>query len=557
MKRLKQKFFLFLILGLAIIAVFSYWSYRRQIFSKEVMKIEILGPSSAEAGEEVEYNLVYKNQGAVRLEGLVLYFDFPENSLVEDNGAGRITKELEDIYPGQEEILKFKGRIFGKENEVKVARAIINYRPKNLKAVYESKSSFSTKIESASITFKFDFPSKITVGQETKISLNYFSNLNHPLNDLRIQADYPGGFEFLRSEPRGIENNEWEVGLLNKAEGGRIDIYGRITGEAGEVRIFNAELGVWTNDNFILLKEISRGVEIIKPKLSLFQTINGQSDYLARAGEGLHYELYFRNTGEEEFEDLFLVVELEGPVDFETLNLEKGRINQVEHSILWDQRELERLTLLRPGEEGKVEFWVDLKEDLGVSKPEDKNLSVKNKVKLSQINQVFETKIASQIELTQDGYFENEVWQNSGPIPPKVSEKTTYVIIWQAKNYYNGLENAKVKAVLPESVNLTGKIFPEEEKSSFSFDSVSREIVWDLGALPAHTGTLYPAKSIAFQIGLVPRQEQRGGTVELISQAVFSASDQWAETELSVSSAGFDTTLPADETIKPEDGVVQ
>jgi hypothetical protein len=47
-----------------------------------------------------------------------------------------------------------------------------------------------------------------------------------------------------------------------------------------------------------------------------------------------------------------------------------------------------------------------------------------------------------------------------------------------------------VKAVLPQEVELTGKIFPEDQTPKFTFDSQSREIVWDVGDLGQGVGTL-------------------------------------------------------------------
>jgi len=230
---MKSKIFTFFVISLIIFAGISFWIYRRQTFSKEILKLEILGPETCQAGQEIEYTVKYKNNGSVRLEELRFIFEYPEGSLLAKDQEKRVIKDLPDLYPGQEEVLKFRTRIFGKKGEVKVAKASLNYRPKNLKAFYESKSSFSTKIESVPITFALDFPSKIVSGKETKISLNYFSNLDFPLSDLRVKIEYPQGFEFLKSEPQGIEKNEWEIKILNQAEGGRIDVFGKISGQIG------------------------------------------------------------------------------------------------------------------------------------------------------------------------------------------------------------------------------------------------------------------------------------------------------------------------------------
>jgi hypothetical protein len=112
-------------------------------------------------------------------------------------------------------------------------------------------------------------------------------------------------------------------------------------------------------------------------------------------------------------------------------------------------------------------------------------------------------------------------------LPPRSGENTTYTITWQAKNYYNNVKNVKVKAVLPENVKLTGRIFPEEESGKFTFDSGSRELVWNVGDLEAGEGILNPAPNISFQVAITPLESQRGGQAELVGEAEISGEDSW------------------------------
>lgn len=554
---MKIKLFPFLIFIVVVLIGAVLWYYQKNIYSKEALKLEILGPETCGGGEEVEYTLKYKNNGDVRLEEPELIFEYAEGSLPIDRDSSRVVIPLEDIYPGQEQILTFKARVFGREGETKTTKAILSYRPKSLRPFYESESTHSIRIEDVALTFVFDLPSKISSEKQADFSLNYFSSLDYPLSDLGIRIEYPSHFEFLSAKPSGIENNEWQINTLNKSEGGRIDISGAIYGDIGEQKIFKAQFGIWIKDKFIILKEITRGVEIVKPRLILDQRINGLSEYIATPGELLHYEIIFRNIGSEFFEKLFLVLELEGPFDFEDLNLSNGRINVSDKSILWDWRDISELRFLGPGEEGRVEFWITLKEERedGVSQGDESYL--KNRVALSQIREEFVTKLNSKLEIVQKAYYEEEVFGNSGPIPPKVAEKTTYTIIWQAKNHYNDVNGVKVSAVLPIGVDLTSNIFPEEEKDNFTYDSVSREIVWQIGDLEAGAGYSSPQKSIAFQIEFEPIENQRGLVATLINEAKISGDDQF--TEIGLESAGevIDTTLPDDDTVSEEQGIVQ
>ena len=509
-----------------LVGLIGYWSWQKNIYSKEILKLEILGPETVNLAEDFEYIVKYKNNGAVRLEEPKLIFEYPKQALPSENKPLWQERTLDDIYPGEERSLPFKAKLLGKEGERLTAKASLSYRPKNLKARYESTTTFTTLIKSVPLTFEFDLPSKIESGKNFIFRINYFSNIDYPLTDLRTQLEYPLGFEFITSTPKSLEKNEWIIPVLNKGQGGRIEISGRVSGEVGQAKIFRAKLGIFKEGEFILLKEATKGLEIIKPLIYLRQEINGNPQYVALPGAWLHYEIYFKNIGDEVLTNLFMVSQLEGEAfDFQTIKSDLGQTEPGSNSVIFDWRRISQLQYLVPMEEGKVDFWIKLKDDLGLVK----NPILRNKVFISQVKEEFVTKISSKLEIVQRGYFQDEVFGNSGPIPPKVGETTTYTIIWQVKNYYSIVKDVKVKATLPEGVELTGKIFPQEESLKFAYDLQSREIVWSVGDLEGGSGVFRPAKNIAFQIAFTPNESQRGQTLEIISEAKITGEDSWTE----------------------------
>jgi len=547
-----------LIILLLIIISLGFWIYRRNLFSKEVLKLEISGPSETKMGEMVEYIIVYKNNGNFRLEDPELIFEAPENSIMLEGKSQRqvLTSDQlgEAIYPGEERNFSFKMRLMGYEGETKVAKVSLSYRPKNLKARSQSSTSFITKVKDVPITFDFDAPS--TIGPEGKfnIRINYFSNVDFPLPDLRIVLDTPSGFEASEVNPKPLENYEWKIGVLNKSEGGRIEILGSISGQVGEEKLFRAKLISWQEGTPVLLKETSKGINLIKPSLYIRQEINGNPDYFSFPGDWLHFEVFFKNLGYEPFKNLFLVCKLEGDAfDFSTIKTELGSFKEGDDSIIFDWRKVSKLQYLAPIDEGKVDFWVKLKDGFEIKE----NPSIKNKVFLSQAMEEFETKISSKLEISQKGYFSIDAFENSGLLPPQVGNITTYAIIWQVKNYYNDVKNVKVKAVLPKEVNLTGKILPETEISKFSFDPQSREIVWSIENLEAGKGISNLPPSVIFQIAFTPTQDQRGKSPDLIGEAKMTGEDVWTGQILQALSPPINTTLPDDDTITEEEGIVK
>jgi hypothetical protein len=538
----------FTILAIVLVGL-AAWYYQRNIFTKGVLRLEILAPTEVEVGQEFEYLVKYKNHGNFTLEEPRLIFEYPEGAIIEEEKSLRQEMGPEDIYPGEEKSVSFKARLLGKENEAKTAKVWLSYRPKNLNARYEAATTHTTLIKFAPLTFEFDFPSKLEAGRNIKIRLNYFSNVDFPLSNLRVEVNYPSGFGFLNSKPKGLSNNEWEIGLLNKAQGGRIEIEGKLTGEVFSQKVFRARLISWQKERAIILKEIAKGVELIQPSIYLSWQVNGSPQYTANLDDYLHYEVTFKNIGDVTLENLFLSIGLEGDtLDFETLQPGSGKFQKEIRTIIWDQVMVPQLRLLAPLEEGKVEFWVKIKSKFP---PALRNPLVKARVNLNQVKEEIITKVNSELLISQKGFFNQGPFENKGPIPPRVGSTTTYTISWQAKSLYSDAKNVKVKALLPPTVRLTGEIEPKEAK--LSFDPDSQELVWDIGDLFAGEG----GQEIKFQISFNPTLAQRGKVADLINQARIIAEDAWTEQTIEKSDSVVDTTLPADPTISQEDGIVQ
>lgn len=498
----QQKIILYLFLVAVFLGVVTSLYFRKNSYSKDLVRLEILAPSEARAGEEVNYIVKYKNNGSSRLEDVNLIFEYPKHSIPVGFDSRRINKEIKDIYPGEEDSIEFKARLFGRKGDGIESKVLLTYRPKEIKAFYESESSSITRISEAPLSLNFDLPSKMVPGKKIDIVLNYYSDLEWALSGLGIKLKYPSGFVSSGKE-------EWEIPVLNKAEGGRIETEGRVDGEPGDRISIGAELGVWIDDQFIVIQEEDDLVKLIEPEIVINQRVN---DFSPSAGEQLHYQVFFRNVGDSSFKDLTLVSKLSGP--FESLEASRGEIGG--DSIVWDSRHSSRLTELRPGQEGMVEFRVNPKENLG------RNPVLENKISIMDMEESFETKLSSKLSLDQNVYYEDDVFGNTGPIPPEVGERTTYTVSWVAKSENNDLENTKVKAVLPEGVTLTGEIMPEKRKDNFTFDSKSREIVWSPGTLPANE-----SKGLSFQIELEPESSQ--SQFLLVENATLVGDDVWTD----------------------------
>lgn len=550
-----RKIIILLVVLIVVLSAVGFWYFQRNSFSKGILKVDILGPTSVTMGDEIEYLVKYKNTGQITLDNAKLTFEFPDNSIPSGGHNLRVEKQLNSIYPGEERTISFKGRLLGKENELKTAKASINFNPRNLKASFESSTTLNSQIMNVPLTLEFDLNSKGESGRELDFSLNYFSNCDIPLSNLEVRTEYPSGFELTSTKPKPADKNNWPITLLNKTEGGRIEISGRLSGEMYEQKIFKAQIGIWKDDQFLVLKESQKAVEIIKPSIYITSQINGSSNYTASLGDLLDYEISFKNIGDGPFENLFMAVQLNGDAfDLSSVKIISGQYRNGENTILFDGTNTPQLKFLDSGEEGRVEFWVRLKDSLP-NTSQNRNLSVDVQATIGQVRQTFATKINAEPAIAQKGLFNNSVFENSGPLPPQVGKTTTYTISWKIANLYNDLRNVKVKATLPDQVKLTGEINPSDAR--LTFDQTSRELVWEVGDLNLGTDNSVQGPELNFQVSLIPDSNQRGQVANLVSEAKISGEDVWTGTTVEDIASSINTNLPDDPTINDSQKIVQ
>ncbi len=532
-------------LSLVVIAAFIFW---RGSFSKSNVKIEVIGPTDTVAGQESEFIVRFKNNSNVRFDQPRLTVEFPLHTVVSNELPRVIVKDAEEIgyiYPGEEKTYKFEARLFGSEGDVREVQAMLTFQPKGLSARYSAKTQSSTIIKSVPISFEFDSQSKIESGKTIKMSLKYFSNLDYQLSNLGIEVDYPENFNFDKSEPAGDSANNWRVDGLAKGEGGKIQIYGVLTGDIGQEKTFKARLGFWHDGEFVVIKKTEFNIGLQEPSIEIDQTVNGSQKYAASLGEVLHYDIKFRNIGKEPYQNLFLAVRLKGDLyDLGALESAFGEMETSSGTIVWDGKQISELKILAPGEEGNVQFRIKIKSDI----PQDmSNPTLGNKVVVGPNQKEFITRINSRIEALQRVVANDDLFLSEGPLPLRLGQGSQLTVFWDIKNYFNDVENVKVKAVLPANIEYLGEALPESEQDKLIYDPQTREILWKVGDVSARTGFGNQNKFVSFPIKITPNPEQKDRFAEILLDTKIYAYDKWTEQDIENKIGNLDTSrLPED-----------
>ncbi len=538
-------------------------------FHQDKVEIKIIGPESLASGEEAVYRVEYKNNNRVSLRNLKIVFSYPQDSLLESGENLIEERSLSDLAAGQSGEAEFSARLIGQKGSIKEVEAELVYQPGEIESVFINQADFKTEITSVPLVLAFDLPEKVVNGQGFNFSVRLINQGKVSFDDLRLSLSYPAGLNLEDIQPQPFEdNNVWEVGRLMPDEEKEIAFKGVLTGQPKEVKAFEAWVEQKQGDDFVVHNRSAKSVNMALSPLYVDIWVNGKKDVAVFTGDTLDYRLVYKNTSEVGINNVAIDVKLEGEAyEMATLRVDQGSFDGRTNLISWRPGTLEELVYLGPGEEEELNFSVDIKEYLPINSFSDKNFTVKAVATIDSLSPPIElrdikidgraqlvAKIGSNLLLSAKGFYYDEQISNSGPIPPKVNQKTTYTIRWQILNSSNDLKDARVEAVLPPHVEWLGRTHPSS--ANLKYHSDSGKVSWRIEEIGAGTGIVSPVQEAAFQVAITPGQPDIGSFVELLGQSNLAAHDSFTGLDYNVSADLISTYLKHDPNISKNHGIV-
>jgi len=226
--------------------------------------------------------------------------------------------------------------------------------------------------------------------------------------------------------------------------------------------------------------------------------------------------------------------------------------------MTWSPGYVPALGVLDPGEEGRVRFRIKVKNPLPVKSSADKNsvITLSSTISSPTVPEGYSgvrvdgsaesrIRVLTETGFSQRGFYYDNRFTNSGPLPPKVGEETTYTIVWTALTSSNDLRDVVVTATIPTYVRWKEAILPSGR--DLTFDQSTGKITWKIPVLPAGSGyASRPSLDVAFQLALVPSAAQVNTSPEIISQATLIARDAFTGSEIKKTSLSQTSAMPDD-----------
>jgi len=554
---------------LIVIAILlGVYKYKQYSFSPERATLAINGPNEIQSGKLITYEVIYKNDNRASLKSAVLHLSFPDNFKPEDNpsfvsdGANSYQLELGDIKKYDQGKVTFRGKTFSPKGSLIYLKAELSYQPSGFSSQFVSQQQLGITVISFPIILETQAPQNLASGDSLNYLISYKNTSNDDFENMRLEVEYPEGFIFSQADPAASENNNiWYLGHLSAGQVGKITVSGKLEGASEDIKVLKADIGALEDARFVSYNKESVSTKIEASPLFITQTVNGLKKLTAKPGDTLRFEISYRNDGNIGLRDAIVTEKIDSPaLDYTSLSLNEGSFNSFNSTITWKASDFKKLANLEPGGGDKINFSIKVKDNPPNKIATDKNFTISSVAKIDSpdiVTPISENKIIAgntinikvntRIGLAVRGYYGDLIIKNSGPLPPVVDQETTYTIHWLVMNASNDAEQAKVEAVLPTGVVMTGVKFPED--SNLTYNERSNAVVWEIGNLPAGTGVRTPPKEAVFQIKIKPAPNQADTQVNLIGISIFSIHDAFTGEDFSVTGEAKNTQLREDPTI--------
>ncbi len=561
-----KNFFIFsLIIFACSIAYVSYVYFAgNNTVSNDNIDISILGNTFTNGGEDLPLQIEIANKNNSRLDLVDLVIEYPKGSSSDQTqDTERLRTSLGTIAAGAVRDENVKVVLFGEQGSRHLIKISIEYRVEGSNAIFVKEKPYEVTINTTPINLLVEAPAEVSPNQDISFKVITTLNAAKPIPNMAMKLDYPVGFQFISAKPApSFGNNVWDLSKLAPGVDQNVEVIGRMVDVFdNEEKTFHVYSGLQADTDkseiSVVFNSLGHIVLIKKPFIEAKLLVNGsyERDYSISPRSLIQNTVSWKNNLDTKVNDLSIFVKITGNAfDRKSVNPNQGFYKSLEDTIVWDKNSEADFREVNPGESGIVTFSMkplsvflangDLLRDPSINI--EVSISGKQAVEGDILQELHNSeskvlKVISDVGFTNKLVYYTGPFQNTGPIPPKAENETTYTVTWSISNTVSNLSRVQVRSSLPQWVRFTGVFVPSGE--DITYNSATKEIVWNAGAVPRGTGITNGEKEVSFQVAFVPSLAQVGTLPTIINGATLTGHDDFANVDLSVNRNSLDTRV--------------
>ncbi len=560
--------------GLILLSGGGYLVYKifKKDFRSEQIQLKVELPPATNLNEEITVQVLCANNNPLGIKNAHLNLQVPPGFAISSQGAEPIADAIGQaavdwnlgVLPPQEnKIFKIRGRFFGREEDSASFKAFLRYTPDNSNLELESQTTGSTKVVGIPISLFIEPTREVAKGMTVSYQIKVRNNGKEPFQGLVLKINYPLGFSWLNSSSGldGDKKDLWNISTLLSNEEKVLTIEGKMEGNVGEQKILTTSMGKEDNTGFKEYLKKEALTTITEPPVAISQEIlDGKT--VVHKGDELNFIVSFSNKSNRPIGKAIAKVKVEGLIfDSKSIFVENGgAYDSNTKEVVWQGGNTPELAVINPNSENKLRFKLKVADNINYSGGSNNNFIGKTTVLIESpemptpiaenrtiVGNTLDFKLSTDTDFRSTAYYNDGTLPNTGPVPPTIGSKTTYSIHWTISNSFNDLKNIEIKSVLPYGVEWLNKIAPSSK--GLEFRENTREIIWNLERIPAGAGYDKPLTEIVFQVGITPKEDDYGKSLELLGESNLTGSDAFTGELLSRKALHLTTILTSDASV--------
>ena len=528
---------LFLASTLAVSLVLVY-TVLPDIYFADPVSVSLEQPISLVSGQQTEliFNYASGSDLPVRDAQLIVETsvnfvpiataETEDNFTLDPNRPTRRIYDLGDLSPQAHGRVNLSGQAFGSPGQTLPILLSLTYWEQGRAERTTTSVFYQLPIEATPLSLEMKFEEPFLTDTVSLIQINYENQGESMLPNVIIRLSPPSGFRLTGSRPPTWNTREWHLGNLAPKTTGTIALYGLLKRDSIPSFVVSG-LAEIVDGEPRLLNELRLNADTESTGFSLTQDVSGLSSLIP--GQETEIFIHYANTGNQTLKNVSISLEATGEYLAESEKF----------PLIWSPTNESTLSLIPPGATGTLIARLTVaaartQDELnGKTNPSIKIAATGSYTLEDKPARIFNTDseitylpIATIINVDTAALYHTKAGDQlgTGPIPPKAGENTRLWVVLSIDNGSNAVRNTRLTATLMPGVEWVNKTSVTLGRP-LTYIAANRELIWEIGDLPAFLGNLQPQATANFEIEVQPQIKNVGQVLKLLDYIKIEGED--------------------------------
>ncbi len=550
-------------LATAGIAYFVQISGSDRSVSTSKISISTQGASVVDGGRVVPLSVRIANRNPVAIQNVKFVITYPPGTYKKGEPVTRLpTEEFKwsAVKSGEVVSIRIAPLLYGTVGERKELRYYLEYQAEGSSQPTQINETYAVQIRSAPLVISTLRHTTPVAGKNMTLTVGVRHNTAEKTPGAVVELVYPRGFTptSFSTEPINREKTVWRVKTLRPDEEQIIRITGILQGKESDEQSAVARIYAAPSDRkSTVIAEKNVVFSVSKSFLSVALKMEGNADnrITVSPGDEIEVKLDWKNEDTAQLQNLVITAALSG-TGLNESSIRPGSggyFNEVARQIVWDRRQIDGFTSVAAGGTGALRFrfralsnqveFAQAEKTVQISISAQARRVVNGQTEKIQNIAVGRIDLRSVLRTVGNTLYATSSIKNRGPIPPRVGEKTSYVLKYFIKNDGNTLSDVVMRIPLERDVELTGQIngITREE---WEYDEDTHTFTVRIPSL-APVG---PQSSRLFELQVViePTARDVGKEIALTKQSDYEAYDTYVDETFTGTLSEFTSRITAE-----------